>query len=301
MSGLGDVVVPGSAHRSLAAAIATELDAELATVEVERFPDGEQLVRIESTVAGRSVCIVQPCGPPVDQHLIELLMLIDASRRAGAASIAAVVPYVAYARQDRRRPGESLGSRLVGDLLGAVHVERVIVVDPHTPALEAILGVSTSTVTAVPALADAIAAAVPEQAVLVAPDLGAAKLVECYAEHLGWPTAVVHKRRISAETVEARQLIGDVRGQAAVIVDDMISTGGTIEAAARRLLEEGASRVVVAATHGLFVGPARDRLAALPVERVIVSESLPQRADLPFALDVVSLAPLLAGALRNGA
>jgi ribose-phosphate pyrophosphokinase len=267
---------------------------------VERFPDGELHVVLQRPQHAAHVAIVQPTGPPVDEHLIELAMLADAAKRAGATRVTAVVPYFGYARQDHRgTAGEAIGAKTVARLVEAAGVDQLLVVDPHSSALETMFDIPVHTVTAVPALASALQALSIEDAVVIAPDLGAVKLAERYAAALAVPVAVVRKTRLSGEKVQAVDLVGDVRDRRPVIVDDMVTTGGTIEAAARAVLDAGCRPdLVVAATHGLFVGPARSRLAGLPLRRVLVTDTVPVSVrDLP--LDVISIAGLLADALSS--
>ena len=230
---MGLRIVPGTANPLLAGAIAKTLGTEPVPCELDRFPDGE-LRPVVGHLRGDDVYVIQPTGPPVSDHLMELLLLLDACRRGGAGRITAVLPYFGYARQDRRgRAGEAVGARVVADALAASGAQRLVVVDPHSAALEAMCGIPVEMLTAVPALAGALAPAIPGDAVVVAPDLGAVKLAEHYASLLQRPVAVVRKTRVTGATVRAEEIAGDVAGRPAVIVDDMISTGATIEAAAQ--------------------------------------------------------------------
>lgn len=214
---------------------------------------------------GDDVYILQPTAPPVSDHLVELLLLLDACRRAGASRVTAVVPYFGYARQDRRgRAGEAVGARVAGDVIAAAGADRMVVVDPHTPALEAMCAIPVEMLIAVPVLAHALAPALVGDAVVVAPDLGAVKLAERYASVLGLPVAVVRKTRLTGTTVRAEELVGDVEGRQAIVVDDMISTGGTIEAAAR-VLVAGRAR------------PGLDRSAARRCDRASPPGGTPRR------------------------
>lgn len=292
-------VATGSANPRLGGAVAAALEVRLAETTLERFPDGECHVTLRHPVRGHDVYVVQPTCPPVDQQLMELLLLVDACRRAGAGRITTVIPYFGYARQDRRRvAGEAIAARVTAELIDAVGVDRVLVVDPHTPGLEALFGVPLDAVSAVPVLAAALRPLLPLDAVVVAPDLGAVKLAERYAELLGVPTVIIHKRRLSGTEVRAEEVVGDVEGRAPVIVDDMISTGGTIGAAMQALLEQGAQRsLLVAATHGLFVGAAAQRLGALPLDHLVVTDSVPLVAGFPLAVQVASIEHLLADAI----
>ncbi|MBP2703913.1 ribose-phosphate pyrophosphokinase [Microbispora sp. RL4-1S] len=272
-------VLTGTANPELAAAVAAELFLEQPAPAVERFPDGELRPAVTG-VRGADVYLVQPTGPPVNDHLVELLLLLDACRRGGAARVTVVAPYFGYARQDRRRKaGEAIGVRVAADAITGAGARRVVVVDPHTNALEAICGVPTESLTAVPLLARALRDRTPPRTVVVAPDLGAAKLAEHYARLLSAPVAVVRKTRLTGTSVVAEEITGDVAGRPALIVDDMISTGGTIEAAVDVLLAHGAvPEIAVAATHGLFVGEASRRLDRPETGTPLVTDTLAQGA-----------------------
>src|SRR5271165_2474844 len=295
---MGLRIVPGTANPLLAAAVARTLRTELVTCELDRFPDGE-LRPVVDHLRGDDVYVIQPTGPPVSDHLVELLLLLDACRRGGAGRITAVLPYFGYARQDRRsQAGEAVGARVVADALAASGAQRLVVVDPHTAALEAMCGIPVEMLTAVPALAGALAPLVPGGAVVVAPDLGAVKLAEHYASLLHRPVAVVRKTLMTGATVRAEEIAGDVAGR--VVVDDMISTGATIEAAARVLLAHGgAPAIVVAATHGLLVAGAVGRLGRLPVQCTVTTDSLLRGHPPALPLQVESIAPLLADAISR--
>lgn len=298
---MGLTLVTGSAIPRLGAAIAAMLEADIAETIVERFPDGECHVAVRHPIRGDDVYVVQSTGPPVDEHLVELLMLVDACRRGGAGRITLVIPYFGYARQDRRRAtGEPVAARVVADLIGAVRAERVLAVDPHTAGLEALFGIPVEAVSAVPLLASGLAPFLPLDAVVVAPDLGAVKLAERYAALLSRPTVIVRKRRLSGSTVRVEEVVGDVAGRTPVIVDDMITTGATICAAAQAVRDQGAHpSLLVAATHGVLVGPAVQRLRDLPVEHLVVTDSLPLAADFPLPIDIVSIDRLLADAITR--
>lgn len=295
---MGLAIVAGTAGQELAAAAARALGGQVADCAVERFPDTEVRPAV-GEVRGHDVYVIQPTGPPVNENLVELLLLLDACRRAGAERITAILPYFGYARQDRRRrPGEAVGARVVADALAAAGAQRLVVVDPHTAALEAMCPVPADMLSAVPVLARALSPLTAPDAVVVAPDLGAVQLAEHYASLLGLPVAVVRKTRVTGVTVRAEELAGDVAGRPAVIVDDMISTGATIEAAARvHLARGGAPGIAVAATHGLLVGDAVTRLGRLPLQRLLVTDTVPARAAPAPALAVAPVGGLLAEAV----
>jgi ribose-phosphate pyrophosphokinase len=299
-------LLAGSSNPRLAGAIAAELDVPLGDCHVERFPDGELRVDVREPLRRRAVYIVQSTAPPVAEHLLELLLLADACWRGGAARITAVIPYFGYARQDRRsQAGESLGSALVAEALGASGIDQCMVVDLHSPAIEGSFEVPVVQLSAIPALIERLQPAPRRRRVIVAPDLGAAKLAERYGKVLGLPVALVHKRRLTGSTVAAGGLVGEVRASSPIIVDDMISTGGTIEAAVNAVLEAGASEdIVVVATHALLVGDAVARLSVLPIRRLLITDSVarPGRVvppRVPFRMEVASLAALLAEEIRR--
>ncbi|HVC21195.1 MAG TPA: ribose-phosphate pyrophosphokinase [Vicinamibacterales bacterium] len=298
----GPAIVTGTANIDLAEAVAGELGQPLVARTVARFPDGELHVAIEETLRGRDVYLLQPTGPPADGHLMELLFLADACRRAGAARLTAVVPYFGYARQDRRVGGrQPVGARVVADLLGTAALHRIVTVDLHASAVEGFFATPAEHLSAVPLLARAVAqAGVPPAEVIVAPDLGAVKLAERYAAILQLPIAVVHKMRLSGTEVRVRALVGDVKGRRPIVIDDMISTGGTIEAAVKALIEAGSTREIsVAATHALFSGGAVERLQGLPIDRLVVTDSVPGREVASLPIERVTLAPLLAAAIHR--
>ncbi len=288
-------VVAGTANAPLGEGIACRLGVEPQTRTMERFPDGELGVAI-GQVRGADVYLVQPTGPPVHDNLIELLMLADAARRSGAARVTAVIPYFAYARHDRREAeGQSLGGRVVADLVSHLF-DRALVVDLHTTALEGFFGCPVEHLSAIGLLAEAVRPLVRDH-VVVAPDLGAIKRAHSFARTLGLAVASVRKRRLSGREVEVLGVDGDVQGRPVLIVDDMISTGATLEAAARALRDAGATRTIAVATHGLLVPPAEQRLVPLALDALVVTDSLVTPAVAGLSITVVGLAPVLADAV----
>jgi ribose-phosphate pyrophosphokinase len=291
----------GSAHVPLATMVAAQLGVPLGRRLLHRFPDGELHVELQESVRGHDVYLLQPTSPPVEVHLLELLLLADASRRAGAAQLTAVVPYFGYARQDRRASGrEAVGARLLADLLAASGLQRLVAVDLHSAALEGMFTIPVEHLSAVPLLVEAVRSLLAPNTVVVAPDLGAVKLAERVARSLHLPMALVDKERLTGEEVRVRRVVGRVEGCPVLVVDDMISTGGTVQAAIQALLAAGsAPEVTVVASHALLVGPAVERLRALPVRRLVVTDSVETLAPLPCPGPSVSLAPLLAEAIRR--
>jgi ribose-phosphate pyrophosphokinase len=293
-------VFAGPASSQLGAAVCDGLQVAPALYECRRFPDGEVQIDVQESVRGRDVYLLQSTSPPVDQHLMELLLLADACRRAGAARLTAIVPYFGYARQDRRSGRRSLGARVAARVLGTGGFDRVMLIDAHTPAIEGFFEMPLDHLTAVPLLAGAVKRVIGEKTTVVAPDLGAVKLARAYSNQLHVPMAFVHKTRLNGEAVEAHEVIGDVRGRLPLIVDDMLSTGATIEAAVGALRTAGAVEPIsVAVTHALLVGRAREILQRLPLANIVVTDSVPVVPLAPPHLDVCSVAPLLTTAIQR--
>jgi ribose-phosphate pyrophosphokinase len=307
----GCALFAGSASRPLAAAVARELGAELAACRVEPFPDGEVSVEIGESVRGRDVVLLQSTAPPVNDSLVELLAFADACRRAAAARVIAVVPYFGYARADRRQGRRvPVTARLVGDLMECAGVDHVVTVDAHTPQLEECFRIPVDVLTAVPALCVALRTRIPAAATVVSPDLGGARRATEYARLLRRSLVVCHKRRLDGRRpeVEVTGISGCARGYPCLIVDDMVTTGGTVVEAVRALSDAGAlSEFVVAASHGVFAPGALARLGAPGVRAVYVTDTIAppnagQAAELaPVGppVHVVSVAPLLAEAVRR--
>lgn len=294
-------IFTGSANPALAAAVGKRLGLEAGRPILKRFLDTELNVQLHDSVRGHDVYLIQPTGPPVDEHLMELLFMADACRRAGAARVTAVIPYFGYARQDRRASGrEAVGGRIVADLIKSAGIERVVAVDLHTTALEGFFATPLEHLTALSVLTQAVMPHLSPDSVILSPDLGGVKLAERYSLMLQRPLAVVHKIRISGEEVQARGIVGDVRGRSAIVIDDMISTGGTIEAAVQAFLARGgAPEIVVVASHGLLVGPAGERLRGLPIKALFVTDSVSVPKNLSLPIELVSIAPLLAEAISR--
>jgi len=295
------IVFAGSANPGLAGEVVKRLGLAVGRCTLKRCPDTELNVEVHESVRGRDVFIIQPTSPPVYQHLMELLLLTDACRRAGASRVTGVIPYFGYSRQDRRaRDREAVGARLVADLLKSSGIERIVVVDLHTVSIEGFFGVPLEHLSAVPLLAQAVLPLLSADSMILAADLGAVKLAANYSQLLHRPIVVVHKIRINSQEVQVRVIETEVRGRSAILVDDMITTGGTIEAAVQAFIDGGGDwDMVVVASHGLLIGTAGDRLRDLPIKRIFVTDSVAVPDNLSLPIEIVSLAPLLADAIAR--
>jgi ribose-phosphate pyrophosphokinase len=293
-------VLVGPANQQLGAEVCELLQVPPVAYICHRFPDGELQVELLESVRDRDVFLLQSTSPPVEQHLMELLLLADTCRRSGAARLTAVLPYFGYARQDRRSGRRSLGARVAADVLRTAQVDRVMLIDAHTPALEGFFEAPLDHLTAVPLLAQAAASVVLDDTVIVAPDFGAVKRAREFARLLQRPMAFVHKARLNGAAVEAHEVIGHVRNRTPMIVDDMISTGATIEAAVGILRRSGAiDPITVVATHPLFVGSALVTLGDLDLHRVIVANTVPLILPADPSTELTSVAPLVVTAIRR--
>lgn len=294
-------IFAGTANPSLAEMVARELDVLLGACAVEQFPDGETSVRLDEPVRGREVFIVQPTQPPVNEHLVELLAFADACRRASAARITAIVPYFGYARSDKRHGRrEPITASMVADLMQAVGIGHVVTVDVHAPQIESFFRVPVDNLMAMTVLSSALRDQLSRDVVVVSPDAGRVQMATDFAHRLKTTVVVLHKQRESGTETEVTHLVGDVRGRACLIVDDMISTGGTISNSIEALLEAGAlPEITVAATHGLFLQGARDKLTQRAVREVVVTDTVPVHEQNWSQLRVVSIAPLIAAAIRR--
>ena len=294
-------LVTGRSHPELAEEIASCLGVTLSETNIRRFADGEIHCRFDASMRGADMFIVQTHAGPVNDSIMEQLIMVDAAKRASAHRITAVCPYYGYSRQDRKATGrEPITAKLVADVLSAAGVDRVVSVDLHSGQIQGFFDVPVDHLTAAPVLLDYLRQYGADDLVVIAPDAGRVKVAERYSQLLNTGLALVHKRhpRGSYNEVEAMDVVGNVRGRPCVIIDDLIDTGGTVCAAAYRLLEAGATDVWAMATHALLSDPALDRLNASPISRVIVTNTLP----LPVyrripKLEVLSIAKIVADAI----
>jgi ribose-phosphate pyrophosphokinase len=302
--GLADLgIYCGSATPELARRICSRLGCPLGKCDVDQFADGETHVQIQESVRGRDIYIVQSTCSPVNDHLMELLVMIDAFRRASALRITAIVPYYGYARQEKKSTGrEPISAKLVANLLTTAGANRVVALDLHSPAIQGFFDIEMIHLTAVPLLATYLRTHLDvHDAVLVAPDTGRVKVAEKYANLLNVPLVVMHKRRSGehGEGVEVGAVVGSVEGKHPIIVDDIVATGGTIATCAKALLDVGArSSMTVAVTHGVFSPPAEQRLALPEITQIVTTDTIPlPKSSLLQKTVVFSVADLLAEAI----
>jgi ribose-phosphate pyrophosphokinase len=295
------ILFSGTASTSLAAAVAQLLGHLPGRATIERFPDGEVNVHLDEPVRGREVFLVQSTAPPVNEHLVELLALADACRRSSARHITAVVPYFGYARSDKRHGRRApIGAGMVASVMQAVGIQHVVTVDLHAAQIEGFFHIPVDSLTAVPAMVHVLREKLPAGIVVVSPDEGRFKMATDFARRLGAPVVVLHKERLDGAATSVVKVVGDVRDRPCLIIDDMISTGGTIAEAVAALLREGARpEMILAATHGLFVGNARSRLSHPAIRAIYVTDSVAAPVDPWPGLNIVFLAPLLAAAIRR--
>jgi ribose-phosphate pyrophosphokinase len=298
------ILLSGRANPKLTAEIAAYLGIELGTVELSNFPDGEISVRLMTNVRGCDVFLVQPTGPPVNENLMELLILIDTCKRASAARITAVMPYFGYARQDRKDMGRvPITAKLVANLITKAGADRVLAMDLHAAQIQGFFDCPVDHLYAAPFLDDYFRSLnlSKENLVIVSPDEGSIKRSLQHVEHLGGQLAIVDKRRANPFDTRQENLIGGpITGKTAIIFDDMITTGGSIVGAVNVVRQHGAGQVYVSASHAVLCGQAAAKLKAAPITEVVVTNSLPLRPDqmLPN-MKIVSVAPLLGEAIRR--
>ncbi|MDE0958225.1 MAG: ribose-phosphate pyrophosphokinase [Planctomycetota bacterium] len=271
------VVLSGNSNRSLASDICAELGLEPGRADVTRFPDGEISVTLGEDVRGKDVFVVQSTCPPVNENLMELLVMIDCVKRSSAARITAVIPYFGYARQDRREQGARvpITAKMVANLIVAAGADRVVTMDLHCEQIQGFFDIPVDHVYAGSIIIDHYAQKNLSDLVVVSPDVGAIKMARAYSRGLGARLATVDKRRVSGEKTEIGFIIGDVAGLHAILADDVIATGGSITAAAELILQKGAKSVFLACTHPVLCGPAVERLQASPAQEIAVVDTIP--------------------------
>ena len=297
-------IISGTAHPELARDIAKSLGLPLSDTTVNTFPDGESFVQIKESIRGADTFIVQPTCPPTNHNLMELLVMVDAVRRASASRITAVMPFYGYARQDRKdKPRVPITAKLVANLLTSAGVNRVLCMDLHAAQIQGFFEIPVDHLHSVPVLIKHLKQHYVkdiDNLVVVSPDIGGVKNAKSYANILGTKLAIVAKQRISATEVDAHAVIGDVEGKDVLMVDDMTESGGTLCAAAAVLKEHGAARIFAGVSHAVLNEKACARLAASPIERLLTSDSVPMAKTYGGDMvDTVSIAPLFAQAILN--
>jgi ribose-phosphate pyrophosphokinase len=302
-TGLGDLkVFSGSAHPQLTREIADFLGIPIGQARLRRFPDSEVSFQIDENIRGTDVFIVQPTSSPVDQHLMEMLVMVDAFRRSSAARITVVVPYYGYARQDRKdKPRVPISAKLVANLISAAGANRVLTMDLHKAQIQGFFDIPVDHLFSAPVIIEYCARLRYPNLTIVSPDAGGAERARAYAKRLDAELAVVDKRRTEDGTAEVMNVIGDVKGRTCILQDDIIDTAGTIQKAASALKDAGAERVLACAVHGVLSGPALDRIDKSPLDQLIVTNTIPlsPEAQQCKKIVVLSVARLLGQAIRN--
>jgi ribose-phosphate pyrophosphokinase len=296
-------ILSGNANPGLARAIASELGIAVSRMEVGRFEDGEIWVRIEESVRGADVFLIQPTCPPTSESIMELLIILDALKRASARRTTAVIPYYAYARQEKKlKPREPISAKLVADLITAAGADRILAVDLHVQSIQGFFNLPVDHLPAGPILAEDLVrrSLTGPDTVVVSPDVGGVGTAKALADRLNASLAIIAKRRPDVNQVQILQVIGELEGKRAVLVDDIIDTGGSIVSAAEAVQESGVSEVYAYATHPVFSGSAVDRLQASSIREVVVTDTipLPESKRRP-KIRVLSIAPVLAEAIRR--
>lgn len=297
----GMKVFGGTSNVTLSGAICDAIGVRMGQAKVSRFPDGETTLKLEDDVRGRDCFIVQSTCPPVNENLMELLIFIDSLRRASARRITVVMPYFGYARQDRKSEGRTpITAKLVANLISEAGAHRVLAMDLHADQIQGFFDIPVDHLTAMPVIAHYIGQKKLENCVVVSPDVGNVKQATSYASALGIELAVIDKRRLGGASTVANRVIGDVRGKQVLIFDDMVTTAGTATEGIRILRENGAAKFVLAATHAVFAGPAKERLVEAGVDEVVVTNTIPVQPEVQKALPkltVLSVASLLGEAI----
>lgn len=292
----------GNANKPLASAMAKALEMKLGDCLVTKFSDGETWVEINENVRGRDVFVVQPTSSPANDHLMELLIMIDAFKRASADRITAVIPYYGYARQDRKvSPRTPISSKLVADLLTAAGANRILTMDLHAGQIQGFFNIPVDHLFAKPVLIEHLQKNFKNDLVVVAPDAGGAERSRSFAKLLNSPMAMIDKRRSKPNESEVMHIIGEVEGKKAVIIDDIIDTGGTIVKAAEAIKKEGATAVFACCTHSVLSGRAVENIESSCIEEMIVTDTiaLSEKAKACKKIEVLSVSKLLAEAIRR--
>ncbi len=295
-------IFAGSSNVALAGAVCKYLDVPLGGAKIEKFPDGEKLIRVEDDVRGRDCFVLQSTCFPVDEHLVELLIYLDCLRRASATRITAVIPYFGYARQDRKDEGRvPITAKLVANLITTAGADRVVAIDLHAKQLQGFFDIPVDHLTGELVISRHFRGMKIANLTVVSPDVGNMKTASRYASHLSGELAIVHKKRVNGKDVEAQEIIGEVEGRNVLMCDDIIATAGTICSAAKLVRERGAKKVYVGATHGVLAGPALERLSKAPIDEIIVTDTIPltSEAEKLGKIKVLTVASMLGEAIKR--
>jgi ribose-phosphate pyrophosphokinase len=295
-------VFSGSAHAALGESIAKHLGVPLGRAHLARFSDGEIWFQIQDNVRGADVFVIQPTSPPVNENLMELLVMLDAFKRSSASRITAVLPYYGYARQDRKdKPRVPISAKLVADLLSAAGADRVLTMDLHASQIQGFFNFPVDHLFAAPVIIDYVSRLKLPRLTIVSPDAGGVERARAYAKRLEASLAIVDKRRDSPNVAEVHHVVGDVEGRTALVVDDIVDTGGTLGKVAEALKHAGAREVLASCSHGVLSGQAMARIEQAPLSRLIVTDSIPPAPEERRSgkIVVLSIAELMAKAIRN--
>lgn len=295
-------IITGNAHREMAEEISTHLRIPLTETEVRKFSDGEIFVEVKENVRGTDVFVIQPTCTPVNDNLMELVIMVDALRRASARRITAVIPYYGYARQDRKNaPRVPISAKVVAEMLMAVGVRRVLCMDLHAGQIQGFFNIPVDHLYAAPVLLKYIQAGFGENVIMVSPDAGGVERTRAFAKRLNSGLAIIDKRRDKPNECEAMHVIGDVEGKTAILMDDMVDTAGTLCAGAKTLLDNGAKEVHACCSHPVLSGPAIERITNSPLKSLVVTNSIPlnEKAAACEKVKVLSVSELLANAINR--
>jgi len=295
-------IFSGSSNPALASEVCKYLGIPIGGARIDKFPDGEKVIRVEDDVRGRDCFVIQSTCNPVDEHLVELLIYLECLRRASAKRITAVIPYFGYARQDRKDEGRvPITAKLVANLITTAGADRVLAIDLHAHQLQGFFDIPVDHLTGELVLSRYFRDKNIDKLTVVSPDVGNIKTAARYADHLGGELAIVHKKRISGSEVDAREIIGDVEGRNVLMCDDIIATAGTVCSAARLIKQRGAQSVYVGATHGVLAGEAPKRLGEAPIDEIVVTDTIPlnENAEKLGSIKVLTVSGMLGEAIKR--
>ncbi len=295
-------IFSGSSNVALAGAVCKYLGLPLGGAKIDKFPDGEKVIKLEDDVRGRDCFVVQSTCNPVDEHLVELLIYLDCLRRASAKRITAVIPYFGYARQDRKDEGRvPITAKLVANIITTAGADRVLAIDLHAHQLQGFFDIPLDHLMGELVLGNYFRDKKIDKLTVVSPDVGNMKIASRYASHLGGELAIVHKKRVSGERVEAKEIIGDVQGRNIVMCDDIIATAGTVCSAAKLIKQRGAEKIYVGATHGVLAGRALEQLGQAPIDEVVITDTVPlsEKARKLGCIKVLTVSAMLGEAIKR--